>query len=69
MTPQDSQTLTADEPEARLITESIWKDITNRKGVRQAIEQIDDDIQEEIKTEWTLIIRNAIRAALNQGQG
>ena len=52
------------EPEARLIAESIWKDITNRKGVRQAIEQINEDIQEEIKTEWTLIIRTAIRSAL-----
>lgn len=38
------------------IVAAILKDMTNRKGLRQEWDAIDEDIQNEIKAEWTEII-------------
>jgi hypothetical protein len=45
---------------AKIAVEGIIKDLTNRRGLRQEWEQIDEDIQEEIKDQWTLIVLNAM---------
>jgi len=37
---------------AKEIVQAIEDDLTDRKGLRQAWEAIDDDIQEEIRASW-----------------
>lgn len=37
---------------AKAIALSIEKDITDRRGLRQEWEQIDEEIQDEIRTRW-----------------
>jgi hypothetical protein len=40
--------------------ESIVQDLSDRRGLRQEWEQIDEDIQEEIKQTWAVIIRESV---------
>lgn len=44
------------EPVQRRIAFRILQDMTDRRGLRQEWEQIDDDIQEEIIEEWIGLI-------------
>lgn len=44
----------------RKAVELIVEDLSDRKGLRQAYENIDADIQEEIKETWTAIIEKEI---------
>ena len=46
--------------EADKIVDAILYDLTDRRGLRQAWEQIDNDIQEEIKKEWVKIISTSV---------
>jgi hypothetical protein len=48
------------EDKADAIVESILMDFTDRRGLRQAWEGIDDDIQEEIKQEWVNIAKKIL---------
>jgi hypothetical protein len=41
--------------------ENIVEDLSDRRGLRQGWEQIDDEIQSEIKQVWAGIIADAIR--------
>ena len=41
---------------ARAAVDGILNDLSDRRGLRQEWERIDDDIQDEIKQEWALII-------------
>ena len=41
---------------AEKIVDNIINDLTERKGLKQEWEQIDDDILEEIKETWTQIV-------------
>ena len=41
---------------AKLIVEELIEDISDRRGLKHEWEQIDDDIQQEIKSEWSKII-------------
>ena len=43
---------------AKLAVEAIITDLSDRRGLRQEWEQIDDDILDEIRDTWTLIVRN-----------
>ena len=39
----------------------IMADCTNRRGLRQAIDSVDDDIRQEILEEWAeIILKNAV---------
>jgi hypothetical protein len=42
---------------AKLAVEAIIADISDRKGLGNEWEQIDEDIQDQIRDTWTLIIR------------
>lgn len=46
---------------ATLAVSGIIEDLTDRRGLRQEWEQIDDDTQEEIKGRWRGIVADAIR--------
>jgi hypothetical protein len=39
---------------------SILQDFTNRRGLRQQWEEIDDNIQEEIIENWINIVKNKL---------
>lgn len=43
------------------ITEEIVKDLSDRRGLRQEWDNIDYDIQEEIKDNWKSIIRDVLK--------
>lgn len=45
---------------ARLIVGEIIADITDRRGLRQAWDSIDEDIQREIRAAWRKIIEASI---------
>ncbi len=47
-------------PTAFCIVEDIVADLTGRRGLRQAWEDIDDDVQEEIKKKWITIVDEAM---------
>jgi hypothetical protein len=42
------------------IVEEIIRDLTARRGLRQAWDGIDDAIQSEIRADWMLIARRVI---------
>lgn len=42
------------------IAQEILEDLTDRRGLRQAWEEIDDDIRDEILTRWVSIISEGI---------
>lgn len=42
---------------AKLAVEAIIADLSDRRGLGQEWEQIDEDIQDEIRDQWTLIVR------------
>ncbi len=46
---------------AEKIVKEILADLTDRRGLRQEWENIDDDIQEEIKSEWIKIVRSNLK--------
>lgn len=50
----------ASEEEIEKIIQNIIRDICYRRGIGSEWEQIDDDIQEEIKDEWRLIIKEVL---------
>jgi hypothetical protein len=43
---------------AEKIVNEILADLTDRSGLQNEWEQIDDGIQEEIKSEWIKIVRD-----------
>ena len=45
---------------AERIVQAIERDFTDRRGLRQAWEQIDDDIQAEIRATWTALVRKEL---------
>jgi hypothetical protein len=45
---------------AKLAVEALIKDLKDRQGIGDEWEQIDSDIQEEIKDTWTMIVLNEI---------
>ncbi len=45
---------------AEKIVAGIERDFTDRRGLRQEWEQIDDDIQAEIREAWANIVRQII---------
>ena len=51
---------------AEIIIAAIVKDFTDRRGLRQEWEGIDDEIREEIITEWESIAEKAIKKATSQ---
>ena len=44
----------------RAIVDKLFDDMNDRGGIRQALEQIDEDILEEIKDTWCKIIKEEI---------
>ena len=44
---------------AKIAVNKILEDLTDRRGLRQAWEAIDDSIRTEIRAEWEQIIREA----------
>lgn len=50
----------ATDNEVERIIENIIRDISNRRGIGSEWEQIDIEIQEEIKNEWRMIIRQIL---------
>ena len=46
---------------ARQIVDNILYDLTDRRGLRQEWEQIDDDIQQEIKDAWFQIVMDGLQ--------
>ena len=49
------------EQQARIAVAAIVKDLSDRRGLRQEWEQIDDDIREEIRETWAELIVAASR--------
>ena len=45
---------------ARAITAKLLEDLKDRRGLRQAWEEIDESIQTEIETCWWLIVDETI---------
>jgi hypothetical protein len=45
---------------AERIVKAIEKDFTDRRGLRQEWEQIDAEIQAEIRATWTAIVRKEL---------
>jgi len=50
----------------KLSVEEIIFDLSDRRGLRQEWEQIDDDIVEEIKEKWQEIIFNQFKEGLSK---
>jgi trans-2-enoyl-CoA reductase len=44
------------EEQAKRIVDAIISDLTDRRGLRQEWEEIDSDIQNEIREAWTRIV-------------
>ena len=49
------------------IVDDIVKDFTDRRGLRQEWEMIDEDIQEEIREEWKKIVIKHLTGLLYSG--
>jgi len=45
---------------AELIVDAIVTDLTDRRGLRQEWEQIDEETQNEIKGEWMRLVREIL---------
>lgn len=45
---------------AQLAVDEIVEDLSDRRGLRQQWDQIDDDIKEGIKATWKMIILDAM---------
>ncbi len=48
--------------EARKAVEAIVKDLSDRRGLRQEWDGIDEDIQQEIIRAWTKIVRDVFNS-------
>lgn len=48
--------------QAEEIVDAIIENLTDRKGLRQSWDEIDKDIQGEIRSEWMLIASHAIES-------
>ena len=46
---------------AQTAADEIISDMSDRRGLRQAFDEIDSDIQEEIRATWAEIIRRVAR--------
>jgi len=46
-------------PQAKRIVDGIIEDLSDRRGLRQEWDQIDEEIQEEIKEEWLRIVMSS----------
>jgi hypothetical protein len=44
----------------RAVVESILKDMTNRRGLRQEWDQFDDGVKTELRVTWKKIVREAL---------
>ena len=42
--------------QAKIIVDGIIKDLTDRRGLRQEWDQLDDEIQQEINDTWVAIV-------------
>lgn len=52
------------------VVDAVVKDLTDRRGLRQEWEQIDEEIQQEIREAWAGIVESEIqRARAAQGEG
>lgn len=49
---------------AQRIVARIEADLCDRRGLRQAFEGVDEDIQDEIRDNWAAIIRTSLLAAV-----
>lgn len=47
---------------AEKIVAALIKDLSDRRGLRHEWEQIDDDIQEEIRNTWVAIVLSKLAA-------
>ena len=48
------------EPKETVIVRKIIEDLTDRGGLQQAWEAIDEEIQDEIKSTWCDIVRDVM---------
>jgi trans-2-enoyl-CoA reductase len=46
---------------SQTIVEEIIKDLSDRRGLRQEWNQIDEDIQEEIRETWVGIVQDVLK--------
>ena len=53
-------TPTKNERSAEKIVQAIYRDFTDRRGLRQAWDTIDDDLQAEILAEWKRIVLSVL---------
>ena len=44
------------------LLDELWSDLTDRRGFRQQMETVDEEIQGEWKAKWEAIIKNHIAA-------
>lgn len=49
--------------QAEEIVDAIISDLTGRRGLRQEWDQIDEDIQGEIRSKWMILARRVIERA------
>lgn len=48
----------ASDNEAERVVNAIWRDVTDRRGWRQAAGEFDDDVKHEILDTWLRIVRD-----------
>ena len=53
-------TPTKNERAAEKIVQAIYRDFTDRRGLRQAWDTIDDELQAEILAEWKRIVLSVL---------
>ncbi len=52
---------------AEKIVDAIWKDLTDRRGIRQAFDEIDDDIQHDMHKTHIKIVLPILVGYLEEG--
>lgn len=53
---------------AERIVRAIVRDITDRRGLRQEWEQIDEKTRKEIRATWAAIVRKELATEVREGQ-
>lgn len=54
---------------AKQIVNDIVEDLSDRRGLRQEWDAIDEDVQEEIKEEWIAMIKKRIPVRIEKKDG
>ena len=54
---------------AEMVVDAIVTDFTDRRGLRQEWEQIDEEIQNEIKGEWMRLVREILGSPNDEFRG